>query len=152
MKVVIGASRSSRFNIFGTGVRLWQGWTDYSHVYIKYFDQRIGQNVICEASYGEVHLITEENWHKKNISVGEWEVDISEYDFHIMLLYIYDKLQSPYGYLTILGIFLGRTDIGADDDKSFICSELIVRILGNYIGLNPSDHVTPKQIVNALRE
>jgi len=128
MELIIGFSRPKDFKIFSFGVRLQQGWTDYSHVFISLLDTRTNKDIVYEASHGDIHPIELTNFKKRVIITEEYKFNISEEQAVRILEFCQDSFQKKYGFLTILGIAL-NSDAGKDGDKTFICSEFAARIL-----------------------
>ena len=102
--------------------------------------------IILEASYGEVHFIEMNNWLQHNIICDEFEFDINREEYVDLMRFAVDRLQRPYGYKTILGIFLNKKDLYSSN--GFICSQLVYAALPNLFHseqINPNC-VTPKDI------
>lgn len=152
--IEIGFSRPKKFKLFSVLTRLWQGWTPYSHVYLKFRIEDIKRVLVLEASYGEVHFIEYSNWQKANICIAKKSLDFGDWTINKALVFGIDRLQKPYGITSIVGIFLNElfgVKIFTDGDKSYICSELVANALGDYYKFNkPLDYVTPKDLYNKI--
>lgn len=155
--MIVGFSRPHGFKIFSLLIRAFQGGTDYSHCYLK-FNMVVGRTlrtIVAEASYGEVHLISLDEFEKRNLVVDEFKFKISESCKDKALNYIADNLQRPYSMKNILGIvfkrYFGIKDPFSDHDSGFICSELVLRALADKIELKNPDTVTPADIYKAIQ-
>ena len=152
--IYVGFSRPSKFKIVSSLIMMWQGFTKYSHVYLRFYDEYTSKWVIFEASHGEVHLIEWGNWLENNISIRENPFELDEQHRKEVISFVIDNLQKPYSIKNIIGIVIyGLTGfrLFTDGPKAFICSELIALALDNKIIFKkPLDLVTPKDIYNAI--
>jgi len=153
MKVTIGFSRPKKFKLFSSLVILAQGFTPYSHVYVKTVDSFTKKEMIYEASHGTIHPISLTNFKKSSIICEEFTFVINRHIGKELLSFIQESFQKKYGFLTILGIAL-NTNAGKDGDKTFICSEFAARILAeaNLIRhVYDIEKITPKQLNGLIK-
>lgn len=152
---LLGFSRPlNKCNIFSNGVRLFQGWTSFSHVYIKFYDVYYREWLIFEASHGTVHLVSFDKWAAKNVRVTEVAISMSKEEMIAFVKYAYARLQVKYSFLNIIGIFLKRVTgikFFNDGGKAYICSELAAEALKNKLPITKDlDYVTPLDIYKAV--
>ena len=146
----IGFSRPKKFKLFSFLTRLWQGWTPYSHTYIRFYMKDI--SLVFEASYGEVHLITHQNFKDQNVIIREQWIECDDREFDSFISYALSNLQKPYSIRNILGIVMHRlfgVEWFIDKGKAFICSELIARAANMQFN-KPIDFVEPTDIWEKL--
>lgn len=147
MRISIGLSYKTK-SFFSWLIRLYQK-TKYSHTYIRIETRTF--DLILDATSRGVSLKNYKDFTKNNNIIEEKILDqqfLNEDDFASIVIPLLGK---KYGYITILGILLknfGIKGIGKDGNKSFICSELVARVLEKYIGIDTGtfDYITPKDI------
>lgn len=155
--IYVGFSRPQKWKLFSWLIRMYQGGTNYSHVYIK-FNMPVGDDsvpMVWEASYGEVHLITYENFLKRNKAVYEFELKCELENWMDMLKFMLSKLQKPYGKKTIIGLLLYDAfgwRLWSDGSESFICSEAVARLLGMCPDQSSCDYLTPKDLYKLMED
>lgn len=132
MKLVVGFSNPKDIKIASEVIKIYQGNTPYSHVYIRLYDNEINKWIVYEASYGYLHAISFDNFKEHNNIFHEFDFDIDIDQYLKVKDFCIDSLQKRYGFLTILGILTKRylgIKLGKDGDKTYICSEFGTRIL-----------------------
>jgi hypothetical protein len=154
-KITIGFSRpkGNIFPILSWIIRLYQGWTPYSHVYLKFHLKPINEEIIYQASSLQVNYINPNIFNKKSHIVEEFKFDITDEDYLDLLVYTTKHVGKPYGIKNLFAILLKKESWG-DEDKSFICSELVVPILKNIVGISidkKQDLITPKDLYKILK-
>jgi len=151
--IYLGFSRPNKFRLFSFFIMSFLK-IDFSHVYIRFYDEYTSKWIIFEASHGEVHLIETSNWKNKNITIKEEPFEIDEKHRREVIRFMIDNLQKPYSYRNILGIVfyqLFKKRLFQDGPSAFICSELVALALDNKISFKkPLDLVTPKDIWDAV--
>lgn len=125
--MIIGFSCPKQFRIFSSLTKLYQD-TPYSHMYIRLYDSRTDKWIVYEASYGYTHSISYDKFKDENHIFHEYGIASSENQELNILSFCQDNLQKKYGKLTVLGILFNR-QFGRDGDKTFICSEFVMRLL-----------------------
>jgi hypothetical protein len=152
MKLVVGFSRPrSGFVPFAKAIMWFEG-TDYSHVYLKFKSDSLNRTIIYQASSTMVNFMGSNVFDGHAQIVAEYEIEIPEDSRVALMQMLIDRAGMPYGIKEVIGIFFYKTlgwKIFQDGEKSFVCSELVARILyglaipGNFSHL---DFVTPKDI------
>ena len=151
--IYVGFSTPNSFKIFSFLTKLWMR-TNYSHVYLRFYDEYTSKWIILEASHGDVHLVEWNNWLLKNNPLDETQYDLDQKHRREVIRFAIDHLQKPYSMANIAGIVfysLFGKRVFRDGPKAFICSELIALALDNRITLTkPLDLVTPKDLHHAI--
>lgn len=143
--MIVGFSRPKKFNLISNLIRLWQGWTPYSHVFMVINFE--GRQLVAEASHGDVHLLSMKNFYEKNEVVYTKNMTI---DRSGLIDFIIQNLQNKYGFLTILKIMFGLKD---GENDSYICSEFAAKAISDYLPKDMNlNTITPKQLYELLRE
>jgi len=149
-KITIGFSRPKGkiCPCLSWGIRLFQGWTPYSHVYVKFHSNSLDRDVIYQASGLQVNYIGSKLFYKHVHVVDEFSLEISDEDYRKMMQYTVDNAGKPYSLKSIFAI-LFKIESWCDGDDSFVCSELIGEILRKYTDVSidkSSEALTPKDI------
>jgi hypothetical protein len=139
-EIIIGFSRPKKYNPFSALI-MWAGKSDFSHAYIKYFDQFTKQWMIFQASSLKVNFESEERFLEKEEIIAEFVIPISDRIKRKTLQWAQNTVGSPYGTLKILGfawvVFcrkLGKKVSNPFQEKgSFFCSELATCVLEDEI-------------------
>lgn len=147
MRISIGLSTRAK-SIFSWLIRLYQK-TKYSHTYIRI--EMKSFDLVLDATAHGVTIRNYKDFKKKNKIIEEKVLDQQFISPDDLANTAVPFLGKKYGYLTLLGILLkdlGIKNIGNDGTKSFICSELVARVLEKYIGIDTGsfDYITPKDI------
>ena len=106
-KIRIGFSRSTKkLPIAGWAIQMWQGFTPYSHVYVKLMVKPVfPSNKILHAAEGQVSHYSETSFLKRNKIVEEFEIEIPDQMYKILKRDIFhEKAGEPYSILQNLGI------------------------------------------------
>lgn len=157
-KMIIGFSTPKKFKISSAFIRLFEG-TEFSHVYVAMvpsLNSKLPFTKVFQASYGDVNCLTYANFKSKNKIFYEKAIDIEDDIYFEVANWLWSQLQKPYAFFQLLGIALDAS-IGKQGDESYICTELVARILRDklkiditksldYIGLDDI-----KQIVEGIR-
>jgi hypothetical protein len=154
-KLVVGFSRPSKFKIGSLAIRAWQGFTAYSHVYIKFNNKWLGVDVVYQASHGNVNCLEYSNFLATNIVVKEFEVEVTNEQVRDSVRSCIFLLQKPYGYWGLLKIVLKKL-LGVkwegDRNQSFHCSEFAAIICPNLaLDMDP-DFIEPVDLYKALEK
>lgn len=153
-KIKIGFSKPKNhiFPIFSWGIRLFQGWTDYSHVYLKFHSDSLDKDIIYQASGLQVNFVGNELFSKHVHIIKEFEIEIDDNDYINLLQFAVDNAGKPYSIIDIIAILFNKPKL-LDGNKKYICSELIATILAKYYlmtGNKSYGMYTPKDIYNFL--
>lgn len=134
--------------------------TDFSHVYVKIYDQRINRWMVYEAGGLIVHCSPQDTFYSKNKVIAEFTIDCTAEQEIEVLTAATDALALPYGMKQLLGLAWVRlcrmfgyrtTNPLADGRLTYVCSEyggLIIDILGYEV--KDLDQVTPKDIYEVI--
>lgn len=151
--IILGFSSPKKFKIGAELIKLWQGRTDYSHVFIVEERSFVDRVLIYQASHGKVHCISKENFLKENNIIATFELSTSIDTYKNCVKYCIDNLQKEYGYLGLIKIILNKKfKVSGDGAGSFHCSELAARavpVLKQCIDIDP-DFIEPVQLKQAL--
>lgn len=142
-KIIIGFSRPrySKFNLFSRFfsflIRLFER-SEFSHVYIKWYSNKLNRYLIYHASATGVNFIGQEIFNQKSIVIHEFEIESDEDTLNKTKQFAIDNCGKSYGFLNLIGIGIVRIfyifginfkNFLSDSDKTFICSELVAKIL-----------------------
>lgn len=139
----------------GSQAIMWKLGTEYSHVAVEFHLKAMDRFLIFESSYGDVHAVEAKSWAKDNIIVDEVCLDITKEKRVLVMRFLLDNLQKKYGYMSILGIAFPKLKLGVDGNKTFICSELVAKVLDiayNYKVDKSIDYMTPKDIKQVVEQ
>lgn len=132
MKIIIGFSRSkSVFKIGSLAIQLAEK-RKFSHAYFRYECPFTNLDIVSQASHGYVNEIEYSIFKEDNVVVEEYELQISNVEFQVLLLYLRSSLGKKYSKLTIfvisiLKLLSIKKQIYIDGDQKDICSEYIAR-------------------------
>ena len=130
----------------------------YSHVAIAVYLKPLEIFDVYEAAYGDVHLIGEQKFKKRNTIVKEYDLFMDRMAFMSSLKYLKLQLEKSYsemGAIASTFVFLRKLNIGNNNDKSFICSELAAKYLESTGMVNlksDADYITPDMFEEILQE
>lgn len=149
MKIIIGFSHKKGFRPIDYLIQWFQKDVNFSHAYIRFYDSYTDNFMIIEARK-DVHMQELSNWEKRNKSVHEFQLEITDERKREILKFAYKNLKKPYSYKNLIGIILNRflkIEIFKDESNAYICSELVATIFQNELKFSkPLDYVTPKDI------
>lgn len=132
MIITIGFSRPKAWFVpFAWAIMAYQK-TNYSHAYVKFHSDSISRDLIYQASGKMVNFIGSEKFAAEEIIVAEYQIEISEDKRVALMQFLVDETGTPYGVLQIFGLLLYRQfgwKLLRNNDKEFICSELVARVL-----------------------
>lgn len=153
-KIVIGASRNDK--IGSKLIRWWIG-ANYSHVYARWYLSTQDREIVYHAAHGMVHFKPFSKFIQENDIVEEFKIELTDEQFAKFSAKCIDLSGEKYSKLQLLQIVLcdissGR--IAAQDQKGYICSELMAELLEDlgYKFIKPRYLVTPKDIIEKLKE
>ncbi len=166
--LVIGFSKPKGkiFPIYSWLIRLFQGNTKYSHVYIRWYSKKADAHIHYHASGRSVHFLCKEEFDKHIDPIEEYEVRISDEGYAKLLHFCMTNAGKDYGLQQAVGIawvyinkLFGKKikNPWADGNKSWICSELVGSIIVDVIGSKMEsgvfielDSADPKDIKNIV--
>jgi hypothetical protein len=160
--ITIGFSRPKNkiFPFFSWFIRLFQGWSDYSHVFLKINSKSIEREIIYQASGLQVNFVGNDYFKTHIHNIKEFNFKITNKDYKKLLQFMVDNSGKPYSIFQIIGILFYKINpklikIFINNDKKYICSELIGKIINDYIGIkinNNLDFLTPKNLWDLLNK
>lgn len=163
--IVIGFSKSKKVLPIGSWlIRMYQGFTEYSHVYIKIpVKPKFPSDKILHAAEGQVSHYSETAFLKRNEVVCEYEFEVSEeVYFELLRDYFHELSGEDYGVMQNVGIFLVdvfrkfNMSINNPFTKGWNCSEyvgeVLKKIFPNHLKYSDLNIITPKNVMNILEE
>lgn len=161
MNTLIGFSSPKKFKIGAELIKLWQGRTTYSHVYLKVYSNYTEEWLVYQASHGMVNCTHYDNFLAENMPVVEIGVYISPDNLRATIKKAQTLLGRDYGTVGLLKLVIYRiitsTGMGCasmkawgDGLKTFHCSEFLATLLPEYAHGNP-DYIEPVHIYNKLQ-
>lgn len=161
-QITIGFSRAcTTFPIFSWLIMLAQR-TPYSHVYLKYQDEYLGQLLYFQASHTLVNYMSQPVFLAQETIVKEFTFNISDATFLSTLQFAANQAGKPYGVLEICGLalvefgsFIGIKIMNPfkDAGSTWICDQLVAAILSNCENVKlpmPLDQMAPKDVFNLV--
>lgn len=150
MRIIVGFSKPKKQNVISWLImKICK--TEYSHTYFQYKEKITGDEMIIEASHGEVHEQLLDSWLEHNVIVKEYASLLSIEKYIKFQHFINRALNMPYNKSLLIGILIEKifrikNNIGMSGTK-FICSKLVAD------GLNiPYDKwIEPKQVDEYLK-
>lgn len=158
--ILIGFSRpTAKFDILADLIRLVEGGTPYSHVFIAWKSESLDRLLIYEARGGGVNFTNIRSFYKHNEVVASYSItELSDEVKKDIIRFCVDNARTEYGFLQVLGIGLVRlaAKVGIKIQNPFkggnICSEIaakVIQIVDPSIQIN-LDNVGPKAIYDLL--
>lgn len=162
MIIYIGFSKPKN-NIFPIAswlIRLFMGYTSYSHVYIRWFNEKLNMWICYQANGSGVNFCGPDTFEDHIQIIEEFELDLDDNKYLDLLKFCISKSGYPYGYKQNLGIMISKLlnlkhNIFSDKSKSIVCSELASLILKDFFNIEigvSEDMVTPKDIYDHLHK
>lgn len=112
--------------------------TNYSHVYLKYHDEFLGQDMVFQASHSLVNSMSLPVFLAQETVVKEFTFNISEETFKKTMIFAANQAGKPYGVMEICGLALVELCalVGLkiqnpvkDEGSTYICDQLVAAIL-----------------------
>lgn len=117
----------------GSYIIRWFEGAPFSHALLRWEAESLDRELIYESSHGYVHFISGQRFDIDEETVEEYELDYEDAAFIQAVQKCVDYAEVRYGYLELWGMALERiTGIRnpfRDQDKTFVCSELVGDIL-----------------------
>ena len=163
---IVGFSRSTKkLRIFSWIIRLYQGMTEYSHVFIKLkVVPRFPSNKILHAAEGQISHYSETAFLKRNEITDEFTINVCAETYNELKGNMFHELAGePYSILQNVGIaltklmrYMGFKNFKNPWTTGWNCSEYVVKIL-QLIFVEEFDHldpnlVTPKELYKILAQ
>lgn len=128
--------------------------TPYSHVYIRYHNPFVDEEVVLHAQGFNIHSSTFDLFKKHgNIVIEEYELPVNSLsDMRRMIKFATRQTGKPYGSKQLIGMAWARFLKGitnrshknpmSDKEKTMVCSEFVayaMNILGYYVDLDKAE-------------
>lgn len=143
MKTVkIGFSRpKSPLKVFSFCIRLIEGWTPYSHVYVRSYSDVGEGDIIYQASGVQVNFMGLKHFVDHAEIVKEFEFQITLEEYKAYMKWAIQEAGAPYSVLQAFGILLVRLfklkrNPFSNGCKAWVCSELVGKLLKDHFGAN----------------
>lgn len=108
MKIYIGFSKPrSKFAPFASLIK-WVESRPYDHVYIRLPEPMEKQYIIFQASKEMVNICNLSIFFNANISIKEYEIEISDQQYELLWKFVKANLGIPYSLLEDFGILLTK--------------------------------------------
>lgn len=157
-QITIGFSRAcTTFPIFSWLIMAVQR-TPYSHVYLKYQDEYLGQIMYYQASHTLVNSMSAPVFGAQETVVQEFTFNVSDASFLACMKFAANQAGKPYGTMEICGLALVETALIAsikinnpvkDAGTTFICDQLIASLLETCENVTlpmPINNMLPKDV------
>lgn len=134
--IIIGFSRpKSKLAIIAHMIRLFEGKTPYSHVYLKWYSESLNRYLIYEARGNGVNFTNIKSFEEHNVIVYESSLIVNKEEKQDIMQFCIDNARTNYGYSQVLGIGLVKLlkKVGITIKNPFtsgnVCSEIAAKIL-----------------------
>jgi hypothetical protein len=157
-QITIGFSKASTsFPIFSWAIMAVQK-TPYSHVYLKYQDEFLGQPMYYQASHTLVNTMSETVFLAQETVVQEFTFNVSDASFKACLQFAANQAGKPYGTMEICGLALCELALLVnikinnpfkDAGTTWICDQLIAALLNTCENVKlpiPLNDMMPKDV------
>jgi hypothetical protein len=160
-QITIGFSRACTVLPIFSWIIMAVQRTSYSHVYLKYEDEYLGQTMYYQASHTLVNSMSEAVFLSQETVIQEFTFNVSDASFLSCMKFAANQAGKPYGIMEICGLALVElaSFVGLkvhnpfkDAGQTWICDQLIAELLvtcENVKLLMPLDDMNPKDM-NAL--
>lgn len=161
--VIIGFSRPKRFFApFSWAIRAVDGFTPYSHTYIKVRSEKYDRDLIYQASHTMVNFMGKAAFDDEALVIREFPLQVSDETMKRVMTFAIDNAGQPYDLKSVCGIAMIKiarlfgkrlTANPMGDGRGFFCSELVGSILVELIGTRlylVISTMTPRDIYEAL--
>lgn len=115
---------------------------DVSHAYCEWYDERYDETLVYEARGLDTHIINREKFDEHTQVIYEFETEVNEDTFILLMKYIYNDIGTPYGWKELFGFLVKHwaSLIGIKMKNPFpsngkVCSEAIGNILCIFFGV-----------------
>lgn len=157
-QITIGFSRASTsFPIFSWLIMAVQK-TPYSHCYLKYQDEYLGQTMYYQASHTLVNYMSAEVFLAQETVVQEFNFQVSDASYKAIMQFAANQAGKPYGVKEIFGLAVVELALAVgikmqnpfkEAGTTWICDQLIASLVQSCEGVTlpmPLDNMTPKDM------
>lgn len=148
-KIIVGFSKPKKWHLFSWIIMALYG-INYSHVYIKFHSDYYERDIIYQASKMMINFMGNDVFGKENITIKEFDVDITPENKKALMQFAIDNAGKPYSIKEAIGLgwvrlnaILGRkiSNPFKEGTKEYVCSVLADHILEQYTEENaPGDY------------
>ncbi len=160
-EIIIGFSRPRSFWApFSWLIRAFDGFTPYSHTYIKVRSVKYERTLIYQASHTLVNFMGEIAFNDEALVIREFKLQVSDDAMKRVMTFAIDSAGLPYDLKSVFGLAIvkiarlfGKRIASPFNGKGFFCSELVGAILVEQIGARvylSLSTMTPRDIYEAL--
>lgn len=162
-QITIGFSRPRAFFApFSWAIRAFDGFTPYSHTYIKVRSEKYDRTLIYQASHTMVNFMGQPAFNDEALVIREFTIEVSAETMKKVMTFAIDNAGQPYDLKSVCGILLvkiarlfgKRLSVNPfGNGRGFFCSELVGAILVDLIGTRlylTLSTMTPRDIYEAL--
>lgn len=161
--VTIGFSRPKKFWVpYSWLIRAADGFTPYSHTYIKVRSEKYNRTLVYQASHTMVNFMGKAAFDDEALVIREFTLNVSDETMKRVMQFAIDHAGEPYDLKSVFGIavikiariFGKRMSANPfGNGRGFFCSELVGAILVEAIGTRlylMLSTMTPRDIYQAL--
>jgi hypothetical protein len=156
--ITIGFSRANTFFPIFSWIIMAVQKTNYSHVYLKYQDEYLGQTMYYQASHTLVNSMSATVFLAQELPVQEFNFQVSDATFLKTMQFAANQAGKPYGIMEICGLALVEAaalfgikiqNPVKDEGTTFICDQLIAAMLNECENIQlpmPINNMDPKDV------
>lgn len=156
-KIIVGFSKPKTWKLFAWLIMTGYG-IPYDHVYMKFSASAYQRDIIYQASKLMVNFMGTAIFYSDNVTVNEFEIDISPEKYIKLMQFAIDNAGKPYGVMSAFGLGIARLCalIGikihnpfGDGSNTWVCDEIAGEILEEFDDAKLSvslDDLTPKDL------
>lgn len=166
--IVIGFSKPKDFKLYAYLIMKIDGGL-FDHAYLKFHSDSLNRDIVYQAVGKGVQFVGKILFETKNISVEEYEIQVSDDKYTEMMQFCIDNAGMPYGFVQVLSLgikkLLSKLNIKINNNpnqvisseiglKTEFCSEIVTRCLNK---VDPKDFdlnaesITPKDLNSILK-
>lgn len=154
----IGFSRPrSKWKVGSALIRLFER-SDFSHTFLRWESESLERELVYQASHGMVHFMAGHRFDIEALTVREYEIQLTDSEFNLVLQKCVDLAGVKYGYWTLFGMAIERLtgcrNPFRDRERTYVCSELVGEVLklhGDFEDLD-LELIGPKVLESSLAE
>jgi|SRR5271165_6696541 len=161
--IIIGFSKPKKFSLHGFIIEKIDN-SQFDHTYLRFNLDQIERNIVFQSIAVGVQLVSEAEFQGLCTPVEEYQLEISDDQFLILLQFCFDKAGKPYGLLDVVGLGISKilAKIGIknlnpfyEGDATYFCSQLVAQCLDNIDPMDfklNADNISPGDLRNLLQQ
>lgn len=138
----MGFSRpKSKWAVLSYAIRAYEH-SPFSHTFIRWHSDRMGMDLVYQASHGMAHFVSGERFDADNLTVESFETSLDHIAHRALRKKAMQLAGAKYGRLQLLGMAIerltGLRNPWRDGEETFVCSELVgdmLKIMGCFSGV-----------------